>query len=285
MSAGSLLNATGCTLIAVSHGIPSYIAAWLCLGLGMRLTLYDAAFAALARIGGRLARGPISQITLLGGLSSTVFWPIGHLLSVQFGWRQALFAYAGFALLAVPLERAIPTHHYEEPVPLNPDVPQPPPALVKGQLRLAGGLFALVVALANFLNAGMAAYMIAILGGFGLGAALAVQVSALRGVRPVVGAALRDSLRSEYQSPHAEPGRMPPHAPVLRDRPVQRRVDTGGGDIRILRRGRQRPPDHRAGNTSARAVRLQELWRHCGATDCAEFRSGRGGSGSLCLRD
>ena len=43
----------------------------------MRLTLYEAAFAALARIGGPEARRPMSQITLLGGLASTVFWPIG----------------------------------------------------------------------------------------------------------------------------------------------------------------------------------------------------------------
>ena len=51
------------------------------LGVGMRLTLYEAAFAALARIGGPEARRPMSQITLLGGLASTVFWPIGHALA------------------------------------------------------------------------------------------------------------------------------------------------------------------------------------------------------------
>ena len=56
----------------------------------MRLTLYEAAFAALARIGGPDARRPISQITLLGGLASTVFWPIGHALAERLGWRGAV---------------------------------------------------------------------------------------------------------------------------------------------------------------------------------------------------
>jgi MFS family permease len=48
MVAGSLLNAAGCAGLALSHDVPSYYAAWICLGLAMRLTLYDAAFAALA---------------------------------------------------------------------------------------------------------------------------------------------------------------------------------------------------------------------------------------------
>src|SRR5664279_5614095 len=48
MTAGSLLLATGCAGLAVSHGIVPYYASWCCLGIAMRLTLYDAAFAVLA---------------------------------------------------------------------------------------------------------------------------------------------------------------------------------------------------------------------------------------------
>src|SRR5690606_11282039 len=76
MIVGSALNALGCIGVAVSHDVTVYYAAWICLGLAMRLTLYDAAFAALARISGPDARWPIAQITLLGGLASTVFWPL-----------------------------------------------------------------------------------------------------------------------------------------------------------------------------------------------------------------
>jgi MFS family permease len=69
MVAGSLLNALGCVGLAFCTGPKAYYVAWTCLGLGMRLTLYDAAFAALARVGGPQARAPMSQITLVGGLA------------------------------------------------------------------------------------------------------------------------------------------------------------------------------------------------------------------------
>ncbi|MBV8426857.1 MAG: MFS transporter, partial [Hyphomicrobiales bacterium] len=95
MTAGSCLLALGCVGLSLAHDVVTYYAAWLVLGLAMRATLYDAAFASLARIGGPQARRPISQITLLGGLASTTFWPIGEGLSSLFGWRGAVLAYAG----------------------------------------------------------------------------------------------------------------------------------------------------------------------------------------------
>ena len=65
----------------------------------MRFTLYDAAFASIAHIGGKNAGRLMSQVTLLGGLASTVFWPVGYLLAEHFGWRGTLFIYAVVALL------------------------------------------------------------------------------------------------------------------------------------------------------------------------------------------
>ena len=90
MATGSCLIGLGCAMLALAHGVATYYAAWLVLGLAMRLTLYEAAFASLARIGGPAARRPISQITLLGGLASTVFWPIGSFLAAALGWRGAV---------------------------------------------------------------------------------------------------------------------------------------------------------------------------------------------------
>nr|WP_316046206.1 MFS transporter [Planococcus glaciei] len=77
MSAGSLLLAIGCAGIALSQSVLAYYISWIVLGFAMRLSLYDAAFATLVRIAGSDAKRSISQITLLGGLASTVFWPIG----------------------------------------------------------------------------------------------------------------------------------------------------------------------------------------------------------------
>jgi MFS family permease len=182
MIAGALLNAAGCIALALCHGLIVYYAAWICLGIAMRLTLYDAAFAALARIGGPEARRPIAQITLLGGLASTTFWPVGHFLADQFGWRGALLAYAGFALLTVPLYLAIPNGRYEDLVPRDTAQKHRPLAAGGRDLVVASGLYALIVTLFNFLNAGMSAHMIAILTGLGVAASTAVWIATLRGV-------------------------------------------------------------------------------------------------------
>lgn len=181
MVAGSLLTMVGCIGLALAHDIWLYYAAWAVLGLAMRMTLYDAAFAALARIGGPAARRPIAQITLLGGLASTVLWPVGHGLAELFGWRGALFAYAGFALLTVPLHLAIPRGRYQGEPQSAEAKDAPPPRTARNQ-RLAAGLYALTVALATFLNSGMSAHMIAVLSGLGVTASVAVWISSLRGI-------------------------------------------------------------------------------------------------------
>lgn len=183
MQGGALLMAAGCAGIALAHGIVLYYAAWICLGLAMRLTLYDAAFAALVRLGGAAARRPIAEVTLLGGLASTVFWPLGHLLAHHFGWRGALLAYAGFALLTLPLHFALPAGR-RGAAPAGAEAPaaHPPLAAGKAERAVAGLLYTGIIGLASFLNSGMSAHMIDILAGLGLGATAAVWISALRGV-------------------------------------------------------------------------------------------------------
>jgi len=179
MTAGSVLAAAGCAGLALARDPAAYLAAWLVLGLAMRCTLYDAAFAALARIGGPEARRPMAQITLLGGLASTAFWPVGEALAGALGWRGAVLAYAGFALLTVPLHLSLPHGRYG-------DVPRKaapaPSADTRRDHRVAGVLYALIVTLTNILNAGMSAHMIGILAGLGLAAPVAVWIAMLRGI-------------------------------------------------------------------------------------------------------
>lgn len=184
MSAGSILLAIGCTGIALSYSITIYYVSWMVLGLAMRLTLYDAAFAALARIGGTHAKRPISQITLLGGLASTVFWPIGFFLTETFGWRSALMIYAALALLTLPLHLSIPKGRFNE-VNNIADAAVPffsPAATTDREKWITGSLYALIFTLLNFLNSGMSTHMITILTGLGLTAALSVWISTLRGI-------------------------------------------------------------------------------------------------------
>ena len=181
MVAGSCLIALGCAGLSLAHDLVGYYAAWLILGVAMRLSLYEAAFAALARIGGPAARRPISQITLLGGLASTAFWPIGNGLASALGWRGAVMAYAGIALLTIPLHLAIPNARYEHAKPAAQTSPETGKAAGRDRL-LAGLLYAASAALASFMNSGMSAHMISILAGLGLATSVAVWVATLRGI-------------------------------------------------------------------------------------------------------
>ncbi len=180
MTLGSVLIALGTAGLALAQGVAAYYAAWICLGLAMRATLYDAAFATLARIAGPDAGRPIAQVTLLGGLASTCFWPIGHLLANAFGWRGALWAYALIALATMPLHLAIPQGRYQDaPRAPGPSSPSPEPR----RDRIAPALlYALIITATNVLNSGMSAHMIGMLTGLGLAASVAVWIASLRGI-------------------------------------------------------------------------------------------------------
>lgn len=181
MPAGAILAAAGCAALAAAHGVAAYFAAWALLGVGMRLCLYDAAFASLARAAGPGARRPMSQITLFGGLASTVMWPVGHALSGWLGWRGAVLAYGALALATVPLYLALPRMRYAAPA-AAPAQGSSGLARSAGERRLAGVLYAVIAMLTNFLAAGNAAHLVPLLSGLGLAQALAVNVAALWGV-------------------------------------------------------------------------------------------------------
>jgi MFS family permease len=99
LSFSNLTLAAGLGLLGIAQSIPVLIVAWLLLGLGMALGLYDAAFAALGRIYGEAARGAITGITLMAGFASTVSWPLTTLGLDHIGWRDTCFAWAAANLL------------------------------------------------------------------------------------------------------------------------------------------------------------------------------------------
>ena len=185
MTTGACLNAIGCLGLALSDSLATYYAAWLVLGLGMRLSLYDAAFATLARIGGPTARRPVSQITLLGGLASTVFWPVGHALESWLGWRGAVALYAIFALGTIPLFMTLPKSRYHASEQAGGPAGACRAPHSARETRIAGALYAVVTMLVSFLAAGNAAHLIGILDGLGLTASVAVSMAAVWGVGQV----------------------------------------------------------------------------------------------------
>ena len=104
MPIGSLIGALGLAGLVFAPGVLGYFAAWITIGIAMAASLYDPAFATLGRIFGSAARAPITALTLVAGLASTVSWPATQFLIQTVGWRGAYLIYAALlAGLAAPL--------------------------------------------------------------------------------------------------------------------------------------------------------------------------------------
>lgn len=149
--------------------------AWIVIGIGMALGLYDAAFASLAGLYRSEARGAITGITLIAGFASTVGWPGTALLTDELGWRGACVVWAVLHLiLGLPLNRLLvpPAPPPEKaPVSATPDTSAPWAKIV-----LAG-----VFAATLFVAAAMAAHLPRMLQAAGVTPAAAVAAAALIG--------------------------------------------------------------------------------------------------------
>lgn len=186
MMAGVWCGAAGCLLLAATQREWQFLLAWVLLGLGMRLALYDAAFATLAHAAGPHARRAMSLITLFGGFASTVFWPLGQALVTAFGWRAALAVYALLLVLSSLLHLALPRSPANDaPAGTSPPAPAggPPPRAIPGA-RLLYGFLAVGV---MFLQTGMAAHLLVLLQGLGWTAASAVGLATLFGLGQFTG--------------------------------------------------------------------------------------------------
>jgi predicted MFS family arabinose efflux permease len=78
------------------------------IGVAQAMTLYEPAFAVVARRTMGDARASITALTLWGGFASTVFVPLTQALLGVLGWRGALAALASLNLaICVPLHLAV----------------------------------------------------------------------------------------------------------------------------------------------------------------------------------
>ena len=104
LSISNVTFAIGLAMLGGSHSLWMLAIAWLLLGIGMGLGLYDAAFGALGRIYGDKARRAITGITLLAGFASTIGWPLTAWGLESIGWRNTCFAWAAaHVIIGLPL--------------------------------------------------------------------------------------------------------------------------------------------------------------------------------------
>jgi MFS family permease len=101
--------AAGLVALAAAQGPVSLALAWVALGAGMALGLYETAFATLAHLYGARARLPITGITLMAGFASTLGWPLTAALEHAMGWRGACLVWAALHLvIGLPLNALLP---------------------------------------------------------------------------------------------------------------------------------------------------------------------------------
>jgi len=187
MTLGTVLVSSGLFALAHVRSEAAYLAVWAFLGLGMRLCLYDAAFAALVQVAPSRGRTAISYLTLFGAFASSVFWVVGHALNEQVGWRQTLVLFAVINLVV-----CLPLHWFglaRRETPETAAAPAGAPAAVGDGAPLEGRarsvalvLFALIMSLNGFVFGVISVQLVPLLEAAGLATAAAVWVASLKGV-------------------------------------------------------------------------------------------------------
>ena len=178
LAASNLVLALGLALLARADGIIGLVVAWIPLGAGITMGLYDPAFATLTRLYGREARNPITGITLIAGFASTIGWPVSAFMLHRYGWREACLVWAALNLFV-----CLPVNLFF--------LPKPPPHLpVSGQSigddgaeppRGAMPVLAFFFSAAWFVTGAMAAHLPRLLMAAGASPTEAVAAAALVG--------------------------------------------------------------------------------------------------------
>lgn len=187
MAMGSLLMGAGLVIIALAQGPWMYFAGWIVVAIGSPLSLYNAAFTSLARISGRNARRAIVLVTLIGGLASSIVWPITAAALNVLDWRSIVLIFAAInILLCAPLHAWL-LDGREQKLDGAP-MPEPVPAGLKPEAqRTAFLLLTSMLAMVSVVGNGWSMLAFPVLEGIGFGHAEAVLVASLVGVFQVLG--------------------------------------------------------------------------------------------------
>ncbi|WP_439576185.1 MFS transporter [Phreatobacter sp.] len=189
MVAGSLIFALALVVLSQAVGTSSYLAAWVLVGIGTPLALSQAAAAAMVQRAGAGARQAIGMLMLVGGLSSTVFWPLAAWLDASVGWRGACLVFAAIHILVcLPIHLialARPSRVESTVDEVIPSVPEPP-ALTAAERRHAFILMASAFSLTGFVSWGLPLQIVEILKGYGHSVAFAIFAGTLMGPAQVI---------------------------------------------------------------------------------------------------
>lgn len=185
MAVGTVIASAAMVGLALFRGEAAYLGLWALLGIGLRMTLYDAAFAGLVQVVPSRGRAAISYLTLFGAFASTVFWVVGHYLNAASGWRDTLLWFAAINLAVclplnwVGLSRREPADRGDSGPAKHPDANTAP--LEGADRKVAMALYALVMSLNAFVFGVISVQLVPLLEGAGLAAATAVWIASTKG--------------------------------------------------------------------------------------------------------
>ena len=121
MTIGSTAGTALLLVWASVENLLAFYLVWVGLGLSMAATLYEPAFAVLAKWFERGRARALLLVTLAGGLASTIFLPLSAWLVEAQGWRGALLALAAVLALLTILPHALVLRRRPEDLGLLPD--------------------------------------------------------------------------------------------------------------------------------------------------------------------
>ncbi|WP_051257900.1 MFS transporter [Desulfovibrio cuneatus] len=215
----NIVLAAALVSMAWATGPVSLCIAWLFMGAGMSIGLFETAFATVVQLHEQEAPAIISGITLVAGFASTISWPLTAFFHDHLGWQGTLYMWAGIQLaIALPLnyllpeptgrtpsllprpKRLAPLVASSSPVALPPTAPGPAPQPSPAQTTLQPHptpatpphpaifpLLAFAFMLTSFTATAMAAHMPALLVGLGATQGAALWASMLIGPAQVAG--------------------------------------------------------------------------------------------------
>lgn len=188
MASGALIGSMGLLILPFADQYWVYLVGWVLLGLALACNLYDPAFTVLTRIFGMASRRPITLVTFVGGLASTLSWPTTQLLITHGGWRSVYFVFAGvMAFVVAPLYAfALPRHAVYVPPPIVEGAPVAKPTKIIPARGAPFILMAAGFAAHAIVQSGTLTHLLTILQRGGIDAGTAVTIGALFGPAQVL---------------------------------------------------------------------------------------------------
>lgn len=173
----AVVGPLGLALLACAHGSVTFFASWIVIGGAMALGLYDPVFAALATRDSTEHRRRIGVVAILGGLASTVAWPVTHALVGPLGWRATL------VVLALALAACGPLYYAIVPRSREAKSAPPEPRSTRAPMLWIGIAFTA----STLVMTAASVHLLGILEHTGLDASDAVMVAAAMGVMQSIG--------------------------------------------------------------------------------------------------